>query len=124
MGKIDRSREPWMTRNIEALTRKKKEARLKNRLLGSRESLEVHWGYRSLLKKEIRRVKRRHEIALAEKIRVNPKRSFKHIKGKRIIRERIGPLKDQSGHVLVEPQEMGEVLNEYFSSVFTMEKDM
>eukprot|EP00061_Rhincodon_typus_P004380 g22433.t1 len=92
--------------------------------VGSRESLEVYRGYRSSLKKEIRRVKKGHEIALAEKIRVNPKRFFKSVKGKRITRERIGPLKDQSGYVCVEPQEMGEVVTEYFSSVFTVEKDM
>eukprot|EP00061_Rhincodon_typus_P010939 g35589.t1 len=36
----------------------------------------------------------------------------------------MGPLKDQDGHICVELREMGEVLNEYFSSVFTVEKDM
>eukprot|EP00061_Rhincodon_typus_P004352 g22372.t1 len=36
----------------------------------------------------------------------------------------MGPLNDQSGHVCVEPQEMGVVLNECFSSLFTVEKDM
>eukprot|EP00061_Rhincodon_typus_P003182 g19470.t1 len=38
--------------------------------------------------------------------------------------EQIRPLNDQSGHVFVELQEMGEVLNEYFSSVFTVERDI
>eukprot|EP00061_Rhincodon_typus_P004886 g23665.t1 len=51
------------------MTRKKMEAWLRRWQLGSRESLEVYRGYRSLLKKEIRRAKREHEIALAEKIR-------------------------------------------------------
>eukprot|EP00061_Rhincodon_typus_P014192 g41064.t1 len=112
-----------MTRDIEALIRKK-EAQLRNRQLGSRESLEVYRGYRSLPKKEIGRTKRGHEIDLADKIRVNPKKFFKYIRGKRETRERTGPLKDQSGHACVEPQEMGDVFNEYFSSVFTVEKDM
>lgn len=33
-------------------------------------------------------------------------------------------LRNQSGHPYVEVQETGTVLNEYFSSVYTMEKDM
>eukprot|EP00061_Rhincodon_typus_P005546 g25182.t1 len=52
-----------------------------------------------------------HEIALAEKIRMNPKRFVNYIKGKRITRERVGPLKDQSGHVSVEQQEIGGIVN-------------
>eukprot|EP00061_Rhincodon_typus_P014946 g42342.t1 len=84
----------------------------------------VYRGYRSLLKKEIRRAKREPKIALVEKIRGNPKRFFKYIKGKRITRERIEPLKDQSEHICAELQKMDEVLDEYFPSVFTMKKDM
>lgn len=42
-----------------------------------------------------------HEVALVEK----------YIKGKSGARERMGPLKDQQGHLCLEPQEMGEMLN-------------
>eukprot|EP00061_Rhincodon_typus_P007112 g28456.t1 len=115
-GKVGRRRETWMTIDIKALSRKK-EAWLRNRELGSWESLEVYKGYWSLLKKEIGRVKRGREIALA-------KRFFENIKEKRINGERIGSLKDKSGHVCMEPQEMGEVINEYFSTAFIVEKDM
>ena len=48
---------------------------------------------------------------------------YKYIKAKRVTRERVGPLKDQQGHLCVDPQEMGEILNEYFS-IFTVEKSM
>lgn len=46
-----------------------------------------------------------------------PKRFSKYIKGEGLSRERLGPLRNQKGH-LVEPQEMGQILNKYFSSVF------
>jgi len=59
------------------------------------------------------------EIALAYKEKENPKSFYKYIKGKRV---RL--LKDLQGHRYVEPQEMGEFLNEYFSLVFTVEKGM
>jgi len=45
-------------------------------------------------------------------------------KGKRVTRERVGPLKDQQGHLCAEPHEIGEILNEYFSLVFTVEEGM
>ena len=37
--------------------------------------------------------KREHEIALADKVKENPMRFYKYINGKRVTRERIGPLK-------------------------------
>ena len=46
-GKAGRNREPWMTRDIEALVKKKKEAHDVHRQLGSSESLEEYRGCRS-----------------------------------------------------------------------------
>ncbi|XP_067869988.1 uncharacterized protein [Heterodontus francisci] len=123
-GKAGKFREPWLTRDIEGLVRTKKEAYVRSRQLGSSESLEEYRGCRTTLKKEIRRAKRGHEISLADNIKKNPKRFYKYIKSKRVARERVGPLTDQCGNLRVEPQEMGEVLNEYFASVFTFEKVM
>eukprot|EP00061_Rhincodon_typus_P005817 g25793.t1 len=57
-------------------------------------------------------------------VKENPMGFYKYIKGKRITRERIGPFKDQQGHLRVELQEMGEILSKYLASVFTMEKDV
>ena len=70
------------------------------------------------------RTKRGHEKALASRIKENPKVFYPYIKSKRVARERVGPLKDRGGNLCVEPEEMGEVLNEYFASVFTKEKDL
>ena len=58
---------------------------------------------------------------MASRIKENPK-AF--TKSKRVARERVGPLKDKGGNLCVEPEEMGEVLKEYFASVFTKEKDL
>ncbi|MBB6725585.1 hypothetical protein [Proteus mirabilis] len=113
-----------MTKEIEGLVKKKKEAYVRYRQDRSSESLEEYKESRSILKREIRRAKRGHEIALANRVKENPKGFYKYIKDKRVTRERIGPLKDQQGGLCVEPQEMGEILNEYFASVFTVEKDM
>ena len=79
---------------------------------------------KKILKREIRRTKRGYDMDLAGKIKENSKRFYSYIKSKRVARERIDPLKNQYGHLCVEPQEMGEIFNEYFSSVFTAESTM
>lgn len=63
--------------------------------LGSSVSLEEYRALRSNLKKAIRRAKRGHEVALACKIKQNPKRFYKYVKGKKVTRGRIGPLRNQ-----------------------------
>jgi len=50
-GKADRSREPWMTRDIEAKVKKKKEAYHIDRQLGSSGSLEEYRCCRSRIKR-------------------------------------------------------------------------
>ncbi|XP_051883123.1 uncharacterized protein LOC127576591 [Pristis pectinata] len=79
-GKAGRSREPWMMRDVEALSRKKEAAWVRSRQLGSSESLEEYSGCRSVLRKEIRRAKRVHELLW--------KRRFKRIQRDFIRREK------------------------------------
>ena len=47
------------------------------------------------------------EKALAGKSRENPKIFCKYINGKRITRERIGPIRDKGGNLWVEPEDIG-----------------
>ena len=51
---------------------------------------------------------------MAGRIKENPKA---------FIRERVGPFKDKGGKLCVEPKEVGEILNEYFASIFPKERD-
>eukprot|EP00061_Rhincodon_typus_P017612 g46383.t1 len=92
-----------MMKNIEALVKKKKEAYTGYRQLYSSESLEEYKDRRSTFKKETRKAKRGHEIALANRVKENRKRSYKYMKAKR---------------------DVVEILKKYFASVFTVEKDM
>ena len=50
-------------------------------------------------------------LVLADKAKENPKSFCKYRKGKRVTRERIGPLKDQQDHLCADPQAMGGILN-------------
>eukprot|EP00061_Rhincodon_typus_P002524 g17785.t1 len=42
----------------------------------------------------------------------------------RVARERVGPLKDKGDNLYVEPEGVGEVLNEYFVLIFCKKKEL
>jgi len=71
------------------------------------------------LKQGIRRARRGYEMTLASQVKENPKAFETYIKNKKITRERIGPLKDKGRKLCLEAENVGEILNEYFASVFT-----
>eukprot|EP00061_Rhincodon_typus_P011433 g36429.t1 len=63
-------------------------------------------------------------MTLASRVKENPKTFYRYIKNKRTTREKVGPRKDKGGNLYLEAENVGEILNEYFASVFTQEKDM
>eukprot|EP00061_Rhincodon_typus_P016353 g44530.t1 len=54
----------------------------------------------------------------------NPKAFYTHIRCKRVAREEVGPLMDKGENLCVEPQEVGDIVDEDVASVFTKEKDV
>ncbi|XP_062926608.1 retrovirus-related Pol polyprotein from type-1 retrotransposable element R1 isoform X1 [Mobula hypostoma] len=123
-GSYGKIQEPWCTKAEINLVKKKRKAYKRFRELGNVRDLEDYKANRKELKKEIRRARRGREKALAGRIKENPKAFYQYVKSKRIRCERIEPIKCDSGKVCMEPEEIAEVLNEYFTSVFTMEKDL
>ncbi len=71
---------------------------------------------------ESRSAKRKFEKKLADGYSGNSRPFYSYIKKKTKSRPSIGPLKDKKEKVVTEDQEMAEVLNEFFSSVFLQEK--
>ena len=115
--------EPWMTRETVSLV-KKKEAYINFRKLKTDKVLKEYKDSRKELKQVLMRAKRGHEMSLAGRIQKNPVAFYAHIRRKRVAKERMGPLKNSGGNVCVEPDEVGEVLNECSTSVITKEKDV
>eukprot|EP00061_Rhincodon_typus_P016135 g44188.t1 len=120
-GKIQ---EPWMTRGIVSLGKRKKDAYDRSRQLQTDEAFEEYKEIRKELKCRMRRDKRGREMSLPDSIKENPKTFYAYIRRKRVARDRAGPLEDKGGKLCMESQEVGEILNEYFVLVFTKEKDM
>jgi hypothetical protein len=115
------NRPPWLNREIlRAIRRKKKLWRAAKQ--GQR--VDEYKAAEKEVRNRIRNAKRKFERDIARGCgseQSNKKRFFAYVKQKTKSRAGIGPLKDRSGNVVQGDEEMAEVLNHFFSSVFTRE---
>src|SRR5271163_986838 len=80
--------------------------------------------YRTKLKnsrEQVRWAKRNFERKLAENIKNDSKSFYAYVRSKQRTKDKVGPLKDDGGNVIVEDGIAANILNDYFSSVFTIE---
>ena len=70
---------------------------------------------------EIRKSKRTFEKKLAGYIKNDSKSFYAYVRSKQKVRDKVGPLENNRGNIISDGFQMAEVLNEYFSSVFTTE---
>lgn len=71
--------------------------------------------------KEVKKAKKKYEKKLAKNIKSNPKAFFKYANSKRKVRDRVGPLVDEDGNTISDDTTTANILNNFFSSVFTQE---
>ena len=76
---------------------------------------------RNRASKEVRKAQRRFERKLAKNIKSNPKAFYKYARNKMSVKEKVGPLEDENGMVVMDDTRTAEILNQYFTSVFTQE---
>src|SRR5207245_1908234 len=80
--------------------------------------------YKEKLRKSVQennRAKIIFEQNLADNIKRDSKSFYSYVRSKQRNRVRVGPLKDSSGNIIAESGAMADLLNNYFSSVFTVE---
>ena len=70
---------------------------------------------------EVRKSKRNFEHKLAQNIKSDSKSFYAYVRSKQNVRDRVGPLEDNSGNKITQGILMAEELNMHFSSVFTRE---
>ena len=70
---------------------------------------------------EIRKSKTTFEKKLAGNIKNDSKSCYAYVRSKQKVRDKVGPLKNKRGNIISDGFQMAEVLNKYFSSVFTTE---
>ena len=68
--------------------------------------------------KEVRRAKRLYKKN-SNNIKTDPKLYYRYTRGKIDVKDGIGPLTDEDGNVIIDNKDMTQVLNQYFTTVFT-----
>ena len=58
---------------------------------------------------------------LADNVKNDSKSFYAYVRSKQRSKVRVGPLKDTSGKIISDNKDAANLLNEYFSSVFTVE---
>ena len=111
----------WMTGKIKKLIKKRNKAWTRYE---SQPNYGRHGKYKKLrnkVTKEIRNRRKMFEESLARKIKEEPKAFYSYVRSKTKVKERVGPLVNNNGTITNDKKEMSELLNEFFSSVFTRE---
>ena len=70
---------------------------------------------------EVRKSKRNVEHKLTQNIKSDSKSFYAYVGSKQNVRDKVGPLKDNTGNIITQGFLMAEELNMHFSSVFTRE---
>jgi ribonucleases P/MRP protein subunit RPP40 len=112
----------WVTRLSTKCRRAKNKAWRKYKELGNdKEMYQVYITLQKISQKVNRTAKRNFEQKLARNVKENSKSFFAYIRNKQRTKDVVGPLKDKLGQVVTDDQKTANLLNEYFSSVFTLE---
>jgi hypothetical protein len=80
--------------------------------------------YKIKLRKAVascRMAKRTFEQKLANDVKNNSKSFFAYVRSKQRTKDRVGPLKDSAGNLVVDDREAACLLNKHFATVFTTE---
>ena len=111
----------WMNKNIMRTIRKKR--RLWNKYKTTNDYFE-YLSYLDIQKqatKLIRSAKRKFERRIAKNMKKNPRQFYAHLNSKTKSRTNVGPLQTDGGARISDSQGMSNILNTFFTSVFTKE---
>ena len=113
-----KSEPQWMTRFVKNLVNRKKRCWKKYTKNRTEKNFEKYKEAEKKCKKGVQNAKRRFERSIADN---GNKRPFSaYVKSKTKSRANVGPLK-VNGEVVSDNKKMAEILNDYFTSVFTKE---
>lgn len=121
-GRGGRTSPMWMTEGIRKEIKKRNRAWKRLREAPSFLLEEKYKKLRNRVAQKIRSAKANFEIQLADKIKDDSKTFYAYVNSKSKGRKCIGPLKDSRGEVVADDAGMGNILNEFFGSVFTREE--
>ena len=105
---------PWFNIEIKQALKERNNLHKHMKLLHSSENTKLYNEARRRVKTLIKQTKRRYEKNITSESK-NAKMFFRYLNNKKNIRSGIGPLKDSTGILVTNNQNMAGVLNNYFS---------
>ena len=125
LKKVSRNHRPvWVSREVLRAARKKRKCWRRYRDSRSSSDYEVYKNQECLVKDLVRDTKANFERKLAKEVKVNPKSFHAYVRSKQKIKEGVGPLEGIRGTLVSDHQDMANLLNDYFVSVFTKESPL
>ena len=109
----------WFDRDVKKSIEKKKDAWNKWKQTGRERDREEYRKRMNEAKKKIKNKKNALERKVVLNRKTNPKSFYAYINSAKKTRGKIGPLKNGNGELITEPKEQAQILNEFYSSVFT-----
>jgi len=110
----------WMGASIRKKIKKRDKEWKRFKQHPTREGELKYKSLRNSIVQEIRDAKRDQEFKLAMRIKEDPKSFYAYVRSKTTVKVKVGPLMKE-GKLISDSEGMSEVLNEYFSTVFTVE---
>ena len=111
----------WWNRKIQRLRKKRLKWWKRYKVSCGRDDFNQYKKAQRDTCKEVRRAKRLYENKIANKIKTDPKLYYRYARSKMDVKDGIGPLTDEDGNVISDNKDMAQVLNQYFTTVFTDE---
>jgi len=111
----------WMSKNISEKIKIRNRAWSKFNKNPTLNKQEIYKQKRNEIIRLIKVAKRKYELDLVSRIKRDPKSFYSYVRSKSKVRSLIGPLLDDGGVLKGDGKTMCEILNNYFSTVFTVE---
>ena len=115
------NRPSWMNQKLLRLIRKKKRLYKKFKKYPTQENENLYNKCEKEVKYQTKVSKKKFEKNLAKSKNKSDKKFNSYVKSRTKTKSQIGPLKDNHNNITGNDQEMCEILNDYFVSVFTIE---
>ena len=117
------SKPKWWNIDIRNISLAKKRAYRRYKSTHSQADKLEYTRMRRETKRLIKISKKLHELHIASNCKVNPKDFFRYVREKKTLKSTIGPLLSAEGEIVTDERETADILNDYFTSVFTVEED-
>ena len=119
---LNRTEQPrWFSNAIAREIGERQKAYRQSKLNPTPENIRTHRQQCRKVNKMIRKAKLENEHKVATAAKSNPKVFFAHVNSRKPIKNTIGPLEDDQGNIISRDEDMAEILNKYFASVYTVE---